>query len=124
MIELKMSAPPPSINTGSESKANNSVKTQQIVKPTIVAPELKADTNIKKDLSEPEIKQLTQELNTVSESLNTDVKFGYNEKLNEFYITVTDKNTGKEIQKLPTEQAMKIKETMKEMVGSLFDVKG
>ncbi|HIO91048.1 MAG TPA: flagellar biosynthesis protein FlaG, partial [Campylobacterales bacterium] len=63
-------------------------------------------------------------LNAVSQSLQTDVKFGYNDTLNEFFIIVTDRNTGEEIQKLPTEQAMKIKETMKEMVGSLFDVKG
>ena len=119
MIELKMTAsPPPSLNTGSEAK------TQQVVKPTFVAPELKADTDEKKELSVPQIKELTQELNAVSNSLQTDVKFGYNDKLNEFFITVTDKNTGKEIQKLPTEQAMKIKETMKDMVGSLFDVKG
>jgi len=70
------------------------------------------------------MKQLAQDLNAVSQSLQTDVKFGYNDTLNEFFIIVTDRNTGEEIQKLPTEQAMKIKETMKEMVGSLFDVKG
>jgi uncharacterized FlaG/YvyC family protein len=35
-----------------------------------------------------------------------------------------DKSSGREIQKLPTEQAMKIRETMKDVVGSLFDVKG
>jgi flagellar protein FlaG len=37
---------------------------------------------------------------------------------------VTDKLTGKVIRKLPTEEAMKIKESMKDLVGVLFDKKG
>jgi len=124
MIELNMSAtPPPSLSTGSEAKTK-SVKQQPIVKQEVVPQDSIVNTNVKKELSAPEMKQLAQDLNAVSQSLQTDVKFGYNDTLNEFFITVTDRNTGEEIQKLPTEQAMKIKETMKEMVGSLFDVKG
>lgn len=124
MIELNMLAtPPPSLSIGSEAKTK-SVKQQPIVKQEVVPQDSIVNTNVKKELSAPEMKQLTQDLNAVSQSLQTDVKFGYNDTLNEFFITVTDRNTGEEIQKLPTEQAMKIKETMKEMVGSLFDVKG
>lgn len=124
MIELNMSATPPaSLSIGSEAKTK-SVKQQPIVKQEVVPQDSIVNTNVKKELSEPEMKQLAQDLNAVSQSLQTDVKFGYNDTLNEFFIIVTDRNTGEEIQKLPTEQAMKIKETMKEMVGSLFDVKG
>ena len=124
MIELNMSATPPSsLSTGREAKTK-SLKQEPIVKQEVAPQDSIANTNSKKELSVSEMKQLTQDLNAISQSLQTNVKFGYNDTLNEFFITVTDKNTGKEIQKLPTEQAMKIKETMKEMVGSLFDVKG
>lgn len=68
--------------------------------------------------------EVTKEFNNMSDSLNLDVKFAYNEKIDTVYINVTDKNTGRVIQKLPTEEAMKIKESMKDLVGVLFDEKG
>ncbi len=69
-------------------------------------------------------KVVSQELNKMSDSLNLDIKFAYNEKINTVYINVTDKNTGEVIRKLPTEEAMKIKESMQDLVGVLFDKKG
>ncbi len=68
--------------------------------------------------------EVAKEFNDLSDSLNLDVKFAYNEKIDTVYINVTDKNTGRVIQKLPTEEAMKIKESMKDLVGVLFDEKG
>jgi flagellar protein FlaG len=68
--------------------------------------------------------EVTKEFNDISDSLNLDVKFAYNEKIDEVYISVTDKETGRIIRKLPTEEAMKIKESMKDLVGVLFDKKG
>jgi len=67
---------------------------------------------------------LIEELNEISESLKVDVKFAYNDKIDEVYINVIDKESGKIIRKLPSEEAMKIKETMKDFIGSLFDTKG
>ena len=68
--------------------------------------------------------EISQEFNAISKDLNLDVKFAYNAKIDTVYINVTDKNTGEIIKKLPTEEAMKIKESMKDLVGVLFDKKG
>jgi flagellar protein FlaG len=128
MIELTTHMPPPSMvrNTGSEvihssveSKPNTSI-------PVVEKRSLYEDGSSKKTdrLSSQNIDSLVEQLNKVSQSLSIDIKFGYNDKIDEVYISVMDKSSGREIQKLPTEQAMKIRETMKDVVGSLFDVKG
>ena len=70
------------------------------------------------------MQQIEQKLNDIASSEDINVKFAYNEKLNMSYISVIDKNTGEEIRKLPSEEAMKISESMKELVGVMFDKKG
>ncbi len=70
------------------------------------------------------LKNISLEFNEISDELNLDIKFAYNEKIDTVYLNVTDKNTGKIIRKLPSEDAMKIKESMKDLVGVLFDEKG
>ena len=84
---------------------------------------MQSEEDVEKKLIGEETKQLVVELNDISDSLNTDIKFGYDDDLAEVYVTVTDKHTGQVIRKLPTEEAMKIKKSMKELVGSLFDKK-
>jgi flagellar protein FlaG len=76
----------------------------------------------KNDDIKPE--EVTKEFNELSQELNLDIKFAYNEKIDTLYINVTDKNSGRVIRKLPTEEAMKIKESMQDLVGVLFDKKG
>ena len=71
-----------------------------------------------------QLKKVTEEFNKMSGSLNLDVKFAYNDKIDQLYLNVIDKDTGRIIRKLPTEEAMKIKESMKDLVGTLFDKKG
>ncbi len=111
-----VSTPPPS----------NSVETKveaKVIKQTIEANVQKQEQTKQGNQSvKPE--EVSQEFNDMSDSLNLDVKFAYNEKIDTVYISVTDKNTGRVIQKLPTEEAMKIKESMKDLVGVLFDKKG
>ncbi len=70
------------------------------------------------------LKKATEEFNKMSGSLNLDVKFAYNDKIDQLYLNVIDKDTGRIIRKLPTEEAMKIAESMKDLVGTLFDKKG
>ncbi len=65
-----------------------------------------------------------KKFNEMSESLNLDVKFAYNDKIDQVYLNVIDKNTGRVIRKLPSEEAMKISESMKDLVGALLDKKG
>ncbi|MCH9814185.1 MAG: flagellar protein FlaG [Epsilonproteobacteria bacterium] len=73
---------------------------------------------------QPNLEKVSQEFNQMSNTLNLDVKFAYNDKIDTVYVNVTDKNTGQVIRKLPSEDAMKIKESMKDLVGVLFDKKG
>ncbi len=71
-----------------------------------------------------DMQQLTQELNEIAQKEQLDISFGYNEKIDRVVINVTDKNTGEVIRKLPSEDAVKFAEGMKEMLGKLFDRKG
>ena len=68
--------------------------------------------------------KLTQELNTTASKENLDISFAYNKNINRVVINVMDKNTGELITKLPSEDAVKFAEGMKEMLGKLFDRKG
>ncbi len=70
------------------------------------------------------LQQSSEKFNEMSDKLNLDVKFAYNDKIDQVYLNVIDKNTGQIIRKLPSEEAMKISETMKELVGNLLDKKG
>jgi flagellar protein FlaG len=66
----------------------------------------------------------TEKFNEMSDTLNLDIKFAYNDKIDQVYLNVIEKNTGRVIRKLPSEEAMKISESMKELVGNLLDKKG
>ena len=97
------------------SQTNSSVKSTQ---------HIEVDSATSKSLSKEDINKLVEDLNGVSESVNASVKFAYNNKIGEVYISVIDKKTGEEVMKLPSDEAMKIKEAMKDLVGSLLDTKG
>jgi len=50
-----------------------------------------------------------------------DVSFAYDKELNKVYINVIDKDSGKVIRKLPSEEAMKFAKSIKESIGKLLD---
>jgi len=56
--------------------------------------------------------------------LNPDIKFSFNDKVDELVVNVVDKNTDKVIRKIPSDEALRIMEKMRELVGALFDDKG
>mgnify|MGYP002712223574 CR=1 FL=1 len=70
------------------------------------------------------IDSTVKELNQHMDALNTNVTFGYNDKINSMFVDVMEKSTGKIIRKIPTEEAMHLSEKMKEIVGMIFDKKG
>ena len=76
------------------------------------------------DAQKAMLKESTEKFNKMSEDLNLDVKFAYNDKIDQVYLNVIDKHTGRVIRKLPSEEAMKISESMKELVGALLDKRG
>ena len=104
------------------------VGTQSIQSPESVKVEMKTakptlETKVE-NYEDAKPAEVTKEFNQVSDSLDLGVQFGYNAEIDTVFISVTDKTTGKVIRQLPTEEAMKIKESMKELVGVLFDKKG
>jgi flagellar protein FlaG len=75
-------------------------------------------------MTKEKLQDLTQKLNKEMEPLNPDIKFSFNEKIDNFVVNVVDKNTDKIIRKIPSDEALKIMEKMRELVGALFDKKG
>lgn len=70
------------------------------------------------------LNDLTKSLNEQMSSLNANVKFEFNDEIGELYISVVEKDTGALIRQIPTEEAMKLKEHLKNIVGMLFDKEG
>jgi flagellar protein FlaG len=77
-----------------------------------------------KEMTKEELQKLTEQLNKEMAPLNPDIKFQYNDKVNELVVNVIDKNTDKVIRKIPSDEALKIMEQMRKLVGALFDDKG
>ncbi len=71
-----------------------------------------------------ELDNTVKKLNDQMDSLNINIRFGFNDKIDSMYVNVTEKNTGKLIRKIPSEETMKIAEKMKEIIGMIFDKKG
>jgi len=74
--------------------------------------------------SKKELKNTIEHLNKHMDSLDTNVKFGFDDKVGQMFVNVIERSTGKIIRRIPTEEAMKISEKMKEIVGMIFDKKG
>jgi len=71
-----------------------------------------------------ELNNTINHLNEHMKSLDTNVVFGFNDKTEYLVVNVMERSTGKIIRRIPTEEAMKISEKMKEIVGMIFDKKG
>ncbi len=65
-----------------------------------------------------------KKLNDQMQSLNINIEFGFNSKIDELFVDVTEKSSGKLIRTIPTQDAMKLAEKMKEVIGMIFDKKG
>jgi len=120
-------------NTHKETYSNINQKdsNHQIKKPEELNTTQKVDKELEKSekkseekLTKDEIQNLTKKLNKEMEPLNPDIKFHYDEKVDSMIVNVIDKNTDKVIRKIPSAEALKIMEKMRELVGALFDKKG
>ncbi|EAI7262970.1 flagellar biosynthesis protein FlaG [Campylobacter lari] len=67
------------------------------------------------------LKNATEKLNNQMETLETNVRFAYNDKINEMYVSVTEKHTGRLIRKIPSEEVMKLIEHFQGVIGTIFD---
>nr|WP_300367373.1 FlaG family protein [Hydrogenimonas sp.] len=93
---------------------------QQMAKEEVKETEQKADTEkLKKQLQE-----ITDRLNKEMNPLKTSIRFGFDDKIEELYISVIDTSNNQEIRKIPSEEAMRLAAKMRELVGMIFDKKG
>ncbi|WP_186669192.1 flagellar protein FlaG [Sporosarcina sp. BP05] len=68
-------------------------------------------------------KQMTDSMNTFMESANTQLRFKFHEKLNEYYVTIVDSTTDEVIREIPSKKLLDIHAAMREFVGLLVDRK-
>ena len=68
-------------------------------------------------------KQMTDSMNTFLESANTQLRFKFHEKLNEYYVTIVDSKTDEVIREIPSKKLLDIHAAMREFVGLLVDRK-
>jgi len=77
----------------------------------------------KQDISQ-KLTATVEKLNSNMKALDTNVMFGYNDKIGTMFVNVMERSTGKMIRKIPTEEAMLLSEKMQEIIGTIFDKKG
>ncbi len=74
--------------------------------------------------AQPSLKDVQQAVRQANQALpqsNESITFGYEEKLGQLIVQVSDKATGRVIQQLPSKEFIQYQIYMKEMVGLLLD---
>ncbi|EAH7333500.1 flagellar biosynthesis protein FlaG [Campylobacter jejuni] len=92
--------------------------------------ETQASSNIQTDRSQSQggddgqqqgvsekLADITKKLNEQMDSLDT----SYSDKIGSMYISVTEKSTGREIRQIPSEEAMRLAEYFRDVIGMIFD---
>ncbi|ANE35534.1 flagellar protein FlaG [Campylobacter iguaniorum] len=69
------------------------------------------------------LNDITSKLNQNMEQLQTNIRFGFNDKISSMYVDVIEADSGKVIRKIPSEAVMNLTEHLREVVGVLFDKK-
>ncbi|ARR02020.1 flagellar protein FlaG [Campylobacter vicugnae] len=74
-------------------------------------------------LTNEQIQEILSKTNDNLSLLNTNIRFGYNDKIDSMFVNVMEADTGTIIRKIPTEQVMKLTEHFRDIVGMIFDKK-
>lgn len=104
--------------TASTDNSTQAVSTQSVQETSNRVTEDAKQKNLKQELM-----QLTEDLNKEMNPLNINVKFGFNDKVNELYVSVYEKDSNKLLRKIPSDEAMTLMSKMREIVGIIFDKK-
>jgi len=81
-------------------------------------------SNTDKSKLKKELEKITEELNQALNPLNTTLKFRFSDKIDELTVEVVDTKKNEVIRKFPSDEALRLMEKMREIVGILFDKKG
>lgn len=77
----------------------------------------------KMQVTSEELDKAIEKLNENMGRLETNIRFGYNDKINAMFVNVMRKDNGEIIRKIPSEHVIKLAENFREIVGTLFDAK-
>lgn len=111
------------VETATAPKVHNAAPIRQVETPVEVNKSAQENKHSESEIKET-LNRTVKELNNQMEALDTNVKFGFNDKINAMFVNVMERSSGKMIRKIPTEEAMSLAEKMKEIVGMIFDKKG
>ncbi len=81
------------------------------------------DKKITDEKLKQELTRLTERLNVEMNPLNLSVRFGYNDKIGEMFVSVFEKDSNKLLRKFPTDEAIDLMAKMREINGIIFDKK-
>jgi flagellar protein FlaG len=85
--------------------------------------DINSDRNSKID-SEKDMKSLVKELNDAINPFRTSLKFGFDNKTEDFYVSVIESKSNRIISRFPAEKAAEFLPKIQEVNGFLFDQKG
>ncbi len=102
----------------------NVTQSSEVQKPTEIQKTEDDFANKSKEEIKRELQNVIEELNKAMNPLNQDLKFQFNDKVDELIVQVVDKKNDIVIREFPPKEALKLMEKMRELVGLLFDKKG
>ncbi len=116
-------------NQGSQGRATQKVQHSQAQKIDVSkqAQEVSTTKNTqssKKISSEEQARELVNKLNDALAPMSTDLRFGFDNTDEVFYVSVIESSSNKMIRRFPAEQAADFLPKMQEVTGILFDSKG
>jgi len=111
------------VETTTAPKVQSAPEVRQVENPTQVTKSARENKQNEEEIKQ-ELTNTVEQLNQQMDALDTNVKFGFNDKIDAMFVNVMERSTGKMIRKIPTEEAMTLAEKMKEIVGMIFDRKG
>ncbi|MDX8407242.1 MAG: flagellar protein FlaG [Mariprofundaceae bacterium] len=91
-----------------------------------VAIEQNVQQNVKsteRKVSEQEVRQQVAKANVEISGSNENISFGYEAKLGQLYVQVTDAKSGEVIREIPSKDFIQHRVAMREMIGLLLDKK-
>lgn len=86
--------------------------------------QLQGDSRTSKTNSQEQMDVLIDKLNRSLDPFNTTLRFGFDNRSEDFYVSVVDTQTNKMLRRFPIEQAEQLLPKMQEVTGLLFDQKG
>jgi flagellar protein FlaG len=117
-VEMSINSVVSAAKNSSESKAE--VAQAEVAK----VQKSSSDKKVEKVDSQEKMNALIEKLNEAIDPFKTSLKFGFDDKSENFYVSVIDTKTSETIRRFPAEDATTLLEKMNEVSGVLFDQKG